>query len=211
MARTYGRLQCKVWENPGFLALDPPEKITYVMLITQAKLSLVGLLDIKLSRWTGFGVGDLPVTLTGLERSRFVAVDWETQEVLVRSFTRNDPIPPTNMRLRKGLWGAWEAIESGHLRRVAVDNMPDALFVTMDDIPSPLLMCRSDRMERVIEEAFEDPLEQAHERGSESPPTATATTSSIRDLAATGDPTDVLEARRLSRMAVTPKGARSGT
>lgn len=186
MARTYGRLVCTIWENPDFVDLAPDEKITFVMLLTQPKLSLVGLLDLKLSRWTGYRVGDVLATLHGLEDAGFIAVDWETQELLVRSFTRNDPIPPTNVKLRKGLWGAWGAIESEHLRRVAVDNMPERLFDHADDIPTPLMMCRSQRMERVIQEAIEDPMVRVNGQVSDSPPPLTTTSPFDRRPAATG-------------------------
>ena len=57
-----------------------------------------------------------------------MCIDHETEELLVRSLTRHDGLRTQNPKLMKGLWGQWLGIASANLRKIAVDNMPDALF-----------------------------------------------------------------------------------
>lgn len=132
MARKHGKILCAIWHNPEFRALTITEQWAFEMLLSQPRISLVGIIDYYPGRWALLAAGttesDVERAIKGLEAAGFVCVDRDTQELLVRTFTRHDGIPISNPKLRKGLWGAWEAIASEALRKVAVDNMPDDFF-----------------------------------------------------------------------------------
>ncbi len=65
--------------------------------------------------------------LEALEAARFIAVDWDTDEAVIRTFVRHDGVLQ-NQNLGKGMWSAWIAVESPHLRRVVLDNLPEVAF-----------------------------------------------------------------------------------
>lgn len=160
MARSHGKILCRIWQDPDWRLLGARDQWAFMLLLSQPKLSLVGCIDLMPTRWAamadGLTVEVLEVSLEALEAARFVATDRDTDELLVRSFTRNDGIPVSNPKLRKGLWGAWEAVCSAHLRQVAVDNMPAELW-TFDHPLSAARMRRSGRMEQVTDSPIEHP------------------------------------------------------
>jgi hypothetical protein len=164
MARSHAKIVCSVWQDPSWCALKPREQWAFTLLLSQPKLSLVGCLDYMPNRWTTFGEGltveYIDRCMDGLEAASYVCIDRETDEILVRTFTRHDGIPITNERLRKGLWGAYGQVASAGLRKVAVDNMPGEFF-DFDVPPEADCFRRSARMEWAIERPIEDPSERA--------------------------------------------------
>lgn len=169
MARSHGKILCRIWQDPDWRALAPREQWAFLLLLSQPKMSLVGCIDLMPGRWAaltnGMTTEVLEVAIEGLVAARFVAVDRETDELLIRSFTRNDGIPTSNPKLRKGLWGAWEAICSTPLRQVAVDNMPADLW-THDH---PLAAARMRRSAR-IEQATDSPIDRGTDSTTLLPP-----------------------------------------
>ena len=53
-----------------------------------------------------------------LEVRRYVAVDRDTEELVIRTLMKHDGIPTSNAKLRKGLWAAWSSVASPELRRL---------------------------------------------------------------------------------------------
>jgi hypothetical protein len=167
MARTYGKLLAAAWIDPDWCGLTPLEQWLYALLLSQPKLSLVGVLDYKPGRWATLARGAdttlIDDTLAGLEDARFVVVDYDTDELLLRSFTRHDGIPATNERLVKGLWQAWTSTASAVLRKVVVDNMPEVLLG--GDAPDAARHLRCSTPLRLpLERAIQRPIEWAHEQ-----------------------------------------------
>lgn len=166
MARSHAKVLCSIWQDPSWCALKPREQWAFTMLLSQPKLSLVGCLDYMPGRWVKYAAGlteeQVVGMFDGLERAGYVCVDHDTFEILVRTFTVHDGIPIANERLRKGLWGAYAQVGSPLLRKVAVDNMPDEFFDF--DVPPEAEHFRcSERMEWVLQRAFDDPSEGAHD------------------------------------------------
>lgn len=168
MARSHAKIQVRVWRDPEWVNLSPPAKLLYVLLLTQPKLTLVGSLDVSESRWSslsGLSRDDVTLALMELEHERYVLVDRATDELLIRSFTKNDLDPNRcNMNLAKGLWGQWAAIESADLRAAALRYMPDAIWdriVEYAPVDAEQIR-RSAQLEPVVEtrrsdQAFEPP------------------------------------------------------
>lgn len=197
MARSHGKILVDIWIDPDFLALDPMAQWSYMMLLSQPKLSLVGSIDYEPHRWSQLANGltqrRLEGALSRLEYAGFVCIDHTTREVLVRSMTRHDGLRTNNPKLLKGLWGQWKGIASAGLRKVAVDNMPDALFDTDDTPPAAEHLRRSERIDWAIATA---PNAQSAHQSFRPPPSAvrrppSADAQSLRQSASPVDNVDL--------------------
>ncbi|MFI8942684.1 hypothetical protein [Streptomyces syringium] len=96
MARGHGRILASIWDDADFLSLGEREQRLYLFLISQPNLNHAGLLDLTLRRWArkarGLTVAELEKRLAALEEARFIVVDDDTEELLIRSFVRNDGV-----------------------------------------------------------------------------------------------------------------------
>lgn len=90
----YGKVFKRAWGDRDFKTLTATEQLLYVKLISQSDISLAGVLTLAPVRWAtqtaGMDVEDVSRDLAGLARRNYVLIDAETQEVLVRSYVRND-------------------------------------------------------------------------------------------------------------------------
>lgn len=94
MARNYSNIVTAIWKDPDFRALPALPQRTYMMLFSQQDISAAGILAITLSRWARYAADTTVATTTAdigvLVAARFLVVDSETDEVLVRSFIKWD-------------------------------------------------------------------------------------------------------------------------
>ena len=90
----YGKVFKRAWGDRDFKTLTATEQLLYVKLISQSDISLAGVLTLAPVRWAtqtaGMDVEAVNRDLAGLARRNYVLIDAETQEVLVRSYIRND-------------------------------------------------------------------------------------------------------------------------
>lgn len=136
MARAHGRILTTIWSDPDWVALSQGAQRGYMLLLSQPKLTLVGLLDYLPSRWARLAddssLASVEADIAELEASRFVVVDRNTDELLVRTLVRHDITAlangKANSKLVLGMWRAWTGIESRHLRHVAAQEIPDSLW-----------------------------------------------------------------------------------
>ncbi|MFJ7963182.1 hypothetical protein [Streptomyces sp. NPDC096324] len=130
MARGHGRILTSVWEDTDFLDLDEREQRLYLFLISQPNLNHAGLLDLTLRRWSrkarGLTSADLEKLLQSLETSHFIVMDDDTEELLIRSFVRNDGV----WRMPKVMG----AMVSGAME-ISSPRLQAALLAEMDRIP----------------------------------------------------------------------------
>lgn len=121
MARTHGRIMTQIWSDPDFLALPPEPQRLYLFLLSQPDLNQAGLLPLRARRWAqkyaGGSAASVRDALEALETARFVVVDEDTEEVLVRTFVRNDGVYKQPKVMLRALADA-TAIESTEIRRV---------------------------------------------------------------------------------------------
>lgn len=96
MARDHGRIRHQMWGDPDFLALREAEQRLFMMALSQSGLSYAGVVPFTLRRWQGLAADStLPKLRRGisaLEAARFVVVDQDSEELLIRSFVRHDGI-----------------------------------------------------------------------------------------------------------------------
>ncbi|MFI7315182.1 hypothetical protein [Streptomyces hygroscopicus] len=130
MARAHGRILSSIWEDTDFLALTQQQQRLYLFLISQPNLNHAGLLPLTLRRWarkaTGLTAAELESHLTALANAGFIVLDDDTEELLIRSFVRNDGVWKQPKVMGAMVSGAME-IESKTLRH--------ALVMEMDRIP----------------------------------------------------------------------------
>lgn len=134
MARGHGRILSSIWDDGDFTTLSEEEQRLYFFLLSQTNLNHAGLLPVTLLRWSRKAKGLTPAILGDrlavLEGARFVVIDPETEELLIRSYVRNDGVwkQPNVMA---AMVSAAQEIESPKLRR--------ALLAEMDRLPLDLL------------------------------------------------------------------------
>ncbi|MDX3520759.1 hypothetical protein [Streptomyces scabiei] len=130
MARGHGRILASIWEDQDFVALEEADQRFYLFLISQPNLNHAGLLDLTLRRWSkkahGLTVSGLEQRIERLEQARFIVVDDDTEELLIRSFVRNDGV----WRMPKVMG----AMVSGALE-ISSRKLQSALLAEMDRIP----------------------------------------------------------------------------
>lgn len=120
MAREHARILCSIW-RPGddFRELGPDEQRLYFLIISQREINNAGVIPLMVSKWArcsaGTTIDDVEKALVGLEHARYVIVDRDTDEVLVRTFIRGDGIAKVPNVLKSALRLA-EQIESQRLR-----------------------------------------------------------------------------------------------
>jgi hypothetical protein len=97
MARDHGRIRHAIWANDDFRALPEAAQRAYMLAVTQPDLSFAGVVPFTLRRWTRLASDSTPAALREafrlLEQApSFVIIDEDTEELLLRSFLRNDGI-----------------------------------------------------------------------------------------------------------------------
>ncbi len=94
MARQYASVQTSIWQNKEFRALTEPEQRLFLMLVSQGDMGAAGVLPLRVNRWADMSVTSTPdsirTDLKSLEAGKTIAIDWDTEEVLIRCFIRWD-------------------------------------------------------------------------------------------------------------------------
>lgn len=94
MARDYARIMTSIWKNKEFRALTEQQQRAYLFLVTQPDISAAGVLPLRVRRWADCASTSAPDGLAQLfkelESGRFIVIDWDKEELLIRSFIRWD-------------------------------------------------------------------------------------------------------------------------
>lgn len=121
MARAYANVATALWRDEEFRPLSLAAQHAYLLLMSQPDISAAGVLPLALTRWASRTKDvtrtSLRTAIDELEAHRFVAVDEETEELLVRSFVRWDN-GYTNPKRRPVIREAAGHVESGTLQRI---------------------------------------------------------------------------------------------
>lgn len=120
MARSHAAIYNRIWADPEWRALDVNAQHLYILLISQPQMNLAGVLPLQLRKWAscvdGWDIADVAIALDRLRDDRFILVDEDTEEVMVRTLIRNDgayKIP----NVLKSLLQAAEGTQAPALRR----------------------------------------------------------------------------------------------
>ena len=168
--RTHGRVYSAIWTNPDFLALPVGPQRLYLFLLSQSDLNQAGLLPLRVKRWAGKSIGytedSVRADLATLGAARFVLVDEATEEVLIRTFVRNDQVykqPKVMIRMA----GDAREIESPRLQAALVDELHKLPLDTLSDaVPKSGGQSPREVAQQVVDtlaEAFAEAVQQAQE------------------------------------------------
>lgn len=120
MAREHARILCSVW-RPGddFRNRSPEAQRLYFLICSQRELNNAGVITLMVNKWSRCSAHttpeDIETALAELEEHRYVVVDRDTEELLVRTFIRNDGVAKQPNVLKSALRLAAQ-IESESLR-----------------------------------------------------------------------------------------------
>lgn len=93
MANAAGMLKESIWRDKEFRALPRTAQATYAQLISQKELDRAGIQPLQIAKWAKGCDETTPDDLTGdlkvLEAHRFVFVDYDTDELFIRSYMRH--------------------------------------------------------------------------------------------------------------------------
>jgi hypothetical protein len=139
MARAHGRVLSSIWEDEDFIALTQQQQRLYLFLISQPNLNHAGLLPLTLRRWArkamGLTAAELDEHLDALTKAHFIVLDEDTEELLIRSFVRNDGVWRMPKVMGAMVSGALE-IESKALRRALLEEMDRIPLDDLSDDPT---------------------------------------------------------------------------
>ncbi|WP_052493306.1 hypothetical protein [Rhodococcus sp. MEB064] len=96
MARDYGKILFTLFSDRDFRALTPNAQRVYTILLGEKQTNNAGLMPLMKSKWrkgSDYSTDeDIDGGLRELESNRYVFVDDDTEELLIRSFMRNDGV-----------------------------------------------------------------------------------------------------------------------
>lgn len=118
MARTYAKVYVSIWAG-DFQELSIGAQGLYFRLLTDAKLTMCGVADWRPKRLTqsfkGMTAPALRALSEELERARYIVVDEDTEEVLIRSFVRHDGVLKSP-NLTKAMAADWLSVTSQKIK-----------------------------------------------------------------------------------------------
>ncbi|WP_234551465.1 hypothetical protein [Rhodococcus qingshengii] len=124
--RKYAQLLKSIWNDTDWRALSRDAQWLYELLISQSSMNYAGVLDLTIRRWSNLASDTTPADVTRaleeLHMAYFVVVDWDTEEVLVRSLIRNDGLWKQARMLMIALNSAAE-VQSPRLRFVLAEEL----------------------------------------------------------------------------------------
>lgn len=141
MARGHGRILTSIWEDADFIALDEKDQRFYLFLISQPNLNHAGLLPLTLRRWSrkahGMTSADVEKRLQTLDDAQFIVMDDDTEELLIRSFVRNDGVWRMPKVMGAAVSGALE-ISSRRLQLALLAEMDRVPLEDLSDEPTKM-------------------------------------------------------------------------
>ncbi len=165
MPRDHARVLVRIWADEDWTALSMNAQRRYHLLLSQERVNAAGVQDLRLQRWSQGARDDsleqVKADLNELHEHRFIVVDTTTEEVLLRSYMRNDEVWKIPNSMKSALTAA-QQIQSRHLRTVLVGE----LRRLVDLIPEGRVDKKSNR-DAVT--AVADLLEQSLAKGSGNP------------------------------------------
>jgi hypothetical protein len=181
MAREHGRLLCRIWNDSDWKALTSTEQWAYEMLVSQANITNCGLILLTVRRWANHASDmteeKIRDALRTLDRKRFIAMDEDTEEILVRTFIRGDGVLKLPNVFKNALRQASQ-IQSSRLRNVLAAELrkldrPDAGAVA-DQIEDPQVPLVPEPIAEPVGEpiphGFQKTCGEGKGKGSSSPP-----------------------------------------
>ena len=143
MTRRYAPVLVSMFIDPDFRTLSKPAQRLYIVLLADPSRSMVGVVPYTPRAWTSTCArGDLEDTLAELAElidRRYLIVDSQTDEVLIRTVVKHDP--PAGPKSVTAMWRAWERVRSEHLQRAVLAELSAEVWL-MDPMSRPAAVDR---------------------------------------------------------------------
>jgi hypothetical protein len=124
--RSHGRIESSIWQDGDFRALSTDAQWLYMALLSQTDLSLAGVVHLSRVRWAKLADDMTPErlddALKALDAGRFLVVDLDDEEVLIRSFARRET-QWANPKRRGGYKAALDMVNSAFIRDALTDEL----------------------------------------------------------------------------------------
>lgn len=121
--RDRANLNTNIWTDDHWRTLTRDQQWLYQMILTHPELSYAGVADWRPGRLMQFAAGtsrhDIERIGAELQAQRFIFIDNDTEEVLVRSFTRHDGLLK-QPKLTVSMVNAYGAVSSNDIRAVFI-------------------------------------------------------------------------------------------
>jgi hypothetical protein len=154
MARQAARILVEIWSDDDFIALDEGPQFRYLFLLTQPDLDHTGVISLRDRRWAkksaDVNAKRVMAELEALTEARFVILDEDHEELLIRSFMRRDQVYRQPNILRSAV-RQLASVSSPILRAalaVEVDRIAGA-----DDIPDGSLEPLAEMRQSLVKDA----------------------------------------------------------
>ena len=126
MAREHARLLVSIWDDDDFVSLTTASQTVYLALISSPDLSWCGVAPLLPKRLvrnaSDFTERKVKAAMETLATARFLIIDHDTAEVLVRSYVRHDGILK-QPNVTKALVRAMDRVHSDPLREAVKDEL----------------------------------------------------------------------------------------
>lgn len=159
----YGKLLSRIWTDPDFTALPARSQQLYCLLISYSTRNYAGVLPLTLKRWakcTADSTIELVVeALKTLAARDFIAVDWDSEEVLIRTYLRNDEVFKQPNVMKSALKSAAH-LESEPLRWVLHDEMKRLPEHKDSDVTARVTKALVEGLKRQPKEPFTEGLRE---------------------------------------------------
>jgi hypothetical protein len=140
MPRTEARIKTSIWTDEDWLKLSSSAKYLYLAILSQATLNLCGCIAQTKSSWsfaTKMTLKMVNKSLLELKREKFIIVDERTEELLVRSFIKNDGVL-TKPNVIVAMAKDYLTIRSKAIRQAVIDEIPDGFIASLPErFPKP--------------------------------------------------------------------------
>jgi hypothetical protein len=125
--RRFAQLEICIWRDKDFRKCSGATQRVFMLLFSQAELSWAGVLTLAVKRWANMAAdtteNDVEAALTELVERRFVVIDEETQELLVRAFIRRDEGWKNSKKMWPPVRQAALQVESQKLRQAIAKEL----------------------------------------------------------------------------------------
>ncbi len=131
MARNFAKIHSSTWTDERFKSdLDVDSQWLYFALLSQGNINAAGVLPLQDRKWRRLAKGHTPqridAALAQLQAYWYVVVDEDTEEVLVRTFIRND-----------GIWKQPNVLKGAlnHAKTTMSDTLKAVIWHEVDRLP----------------------------------------------------------------------------
>lgn len=140
MARTYAKLKGSIWREDDWRALPASHQRLYMLLFSQPDISNCGVLPYLPSKWARMAsdttLDDVQMIIGDLQRDRFICVDDDTCELLIRTYVKHDQVAE-QPKIRAAAVRQFDGIHSIRVRTALADEYPDVFQLRPHETAHP--------------------------------------------------------------------------